>query len=86
MSETTSVSSGAGSNGVRSQSADRARQASIEERNRSTSEGGKIMKDFVASVGITSAQAEVLLKQYGRNELEDKQKPKVIINELIYLL
>jgi hypothetical protein len=32
------------------------------------------------STGLTSAEAEVLLVQYGRNELEDKKVPKV--NEL----
>ena len=31
----------------------------------------------IASKGLKSAEAEELLLQYGRNELEDKQKPKV---------
>jgi hypothetical protein len=33
----------------------------------------------VKSVGLTSAQAESLLKQYGRNELEEKKTPKWLI-------
>lgn len=76
MSEVTSASGGMASGNIRMQSTDKTRQSSVEERMRSTS-GGANAKPFIASVGITSAQAEILLKQYGRNELEDKQKPKV---------
>lgn len=39
-------------------------------------EGGE-GKDFIASKGLTSAQAAELLLQWGRNELEEKNKPKV---------
>ena len=35
-------------------------------------------KDFVASKGLTSTEAEQLLLQWGPNELEEKTKPKVI--------
>jgi len=34
-------------------------------------------KQFVPSKGLTSAEARELLLQYGRNELEDKKRPKV---------
>jgi len=85
MSEVTSASGGMASGNIRMQSTDRSRQASAEERMRSTS-GGANVKEFVASVGITSAQAEILLKQYGRNELEDKQKPKVKNTVLYYTM
>lgn len=34
-------------------------------------------KQFVASKGLSSAEAQELLLKYGRNELEDKKKPKV---------
>lgn len=37
-------------------------------------------KVFVPSRGLTSAEAEHLLIQYGRNELEDKKTPKVGLN------
>jgi hypothetical protein len=33
--------------------------------------------DFVPSKGLTSQQAEELLRKYGKNELEDKKTPKV---------
>ena len=42
-----------------------------------SSEEAAIKKDFVVSKGLTSAEAAQLLQKWGRNELEDKQKPKV---------
>jgi hypothetical protein len=33
--------------------------------------------EFIESVGLSSQEAEELLQKYGRNELEDKKKPKV---------
>ena len=33
--------------------------------------------NLVYSVGLTSAEAQILLEQYGRNELPEKHKPKV---------
>ena len=41
-------------------------------------------KSKVYSHGITSEQASQLLIKYGRNELEDKKKSKVIIYIHIY--
>jgi len=38
-------------------------------------EGGR--ESFVASRGLTSAEAAQLLERWGRNELEEKNKPKV---------
>ncbi|KAL4448940.1 hypothetical protein ABPG77_007657 [Micractinium sp. CCAP 211/92] len=35
--------------------------------------------DFVASVGLSSAEAEQLLQQYGKNELEEKRTPKWLV-------
>jgi hypothetical protein len=56
------------------------RKPSIEEqserRYRLSSEKGEV-KDFVASHGLTSSEAQELLQRYGRNELEDKKVPKV---------
>lgn len=44
------------------------------------SEDGVSHKDsFVPSKGLTSAEAEVLLEKWGRNELEEKSKPKWLI-------
>jgi hypothetical protein len=34
-------------------------------------------KEFVASHGLTSSEASALLARWGRNELEEKSKPKV---------
>lgn len=42
-------------------------------------EDGVDTKSFTPSTGLTTAQAEALLKQYGRNELEEKHKPKWLI-------
>ena len=38
-------------------------------------EGGQ--KEFVMSKGLTSSEAAALLEKWGRNELEEKNKPKV---------
>ena len=38
---------------------------------------GADRKSFVASRGLTSAEAAKLLERWGRNELEEKNKPKV---------
>jgi H+-transporting ATPase len=35
--------------------------------------------DFVKSKGLTSAEADELLRRFGRNELEEKKTPKWII-------
>ena len=40
-------------------------------------EGGDSRKSFVASRGLTSQEAAKLLERWGRNELEEKTKPKV---------
>ena len=34
---------------------------------------------FQASTGLTTREAEALLVKFGKNELEDKQKPKWLI-------
>ena len=34
---------------------------------------------FVKSVGLSTAEADVLIKKYGRNELEEKKTPKWLI-------
>lgn len=34
-------------------------------------------KSFIASTGLSSDEASLRLKIYGRNELQDKHKPKV---------
>jgi magnesium-transporting ATPase (P-type) len=38
------------------------------------------------SAGLTSAEAERLLQEFGRNELEEKKKPKVFLNEHSYIV
>ena len=38
--------------------------------------GGRKVKEFVKSTGLTTAEAEVLLAKYGRNELEEVKIPK----------
>lgn len=40
-------------------------------------EGEEAPKSFVPSKGLTTAEAQALLAQWGRNELEEKHKPKV---------
>lgn len=40
-------------------------------------EEGVEQKTFTPSKGLTTAETERLLQQYGRNELEEKHKPKV---------
>ena len=40
-------------------------------------EAGEVATDFVPSKGLTSAEAEKKLKEWGRNELMDKKTPKV---------
>ncbi len=40
-------------------------------------EGSGKVKEFVASKGLTSFEAQQLLQKWGRNELEDKKKSKV---------
>lgn len=42
-------------------------------------EEGVEQKTFTPSKGLTTAEAERLLQQYGRNELEEKHKPKWLI-------
>jgi hypothetical protein len=42
-----------------------------------TEEGVEKVKSFVPSKGLTSEEAEQLLAKWGRNELEDKKRPKV---------
>jgi len=42
-------------------------------------EEGTSKDSFVPSKGLTSAEAESLLAKYGRNELEEKKKPKWLI-------
>lgn len=42
-------------------------------------EGGGDPKQFTASKGLSSSEAEALLARWGKNELEEKNKPKVII-------
>eukprot|EP00598_Pedospumella_elongata_P004046 CAMPEP_0184967086 /NCGR_PEP_ID=MMETSP1098-20130426/584_1 /TAXON_ID=89044 /ORGANISM="Spumella elongata, Strain CCAP 955/1" /LENGTH=932 /DNA_ID=CAMNT_0027488487 /DNA_START=42 /DNA_END=2840 /DNA_ORIENTATION=+ len=42
-------------------------------------EGGDSRKSFVASRGLTSQEAAKLLERWGRNELEEKTKPKWLI-------
>jgi H+-transporting ATPase len=42
-------------------------------------EGGGFKRPFVKSHGLTSREAEALLGQYGRNELEEKKTPKWLI-------
>lgn len=44
-------------------------------------EGGD-RKSFTASRGLTSQQAAELLERWGRNELEEKTKPKVCVEVL----
>ena len=36
------------------------------------------VKAFTASQGLTSFEAAKLLEEYGRNELPEKNKPKVV--------
>ena len=36
-------------------------------------------KEFIPSVGLSTAEAEDLLRQWGRNELEEKKKSYVSI-------
>lgn len=44
-------------------------------------------KEFVPSKGLTSQEASARLIQYGRNELEDKKVPKVLVFDFsIFLL
>jgi hypothetical protein len=38
---------------------------------------GETNRVFTASKGLSSAEADELLRVHGRNELEDKKKPKV---------
>lgn len=40
-------------------------------------EGSGKVKEFVASKGLTTQQAQELLEKWGRNELAEKTKPKV---------
>lgn len=49
----------------------------------SLKESAEIAEDFVPSKGLTSQQAEELLRKYGKNELEDKKTPKVSCSWLI---
>lgn len=44
-----------------------------------TEEGAEKTKQFVASKGLTTEEAHQLLLKWGRNELEDKKKPKWLI-------
>ena len=51
-------------------------------------EEGTSKGSFVPSKGLTSAEAERLLAKHGRNELEEKKKPKVkapVFLKLIFL-
>jgi hypothetical protein len=43
------------------------------------------VKNFVASVGLTTTEAEKRLKQYGRNELSEKKKSKVRLLKICFL-
>jgi len=38
---------------------------------------GEVIKDFIASVGLSTAEAERLLIEWGPNELAEKKKAKV---------
>ena len=51
-------------------------EEAAERRFRISSERGEV-KNFVASHGLTTSEAMELLRQWGRNELEDKKIPKV---------
>ena len=44
-----------------------------------TEEGSEKVKEFIPSKGLTLEEAASLLEQWGRNELEDKKKPKVLV-------
>ena len=44
-----------------------------------TEEGEGKVKSFIPSKGITTVEAHRLLEQWGRNELSEKKKSKVII-------
>lgn len=44
----------------------------------------KIVKNFTASHGITTAEAEVLLMHWGKNELTEKKKAKVLLLMFFY--
>lgn len=43
-----------------------------------TEEGAEKVKEFVPSKGLTTFEAQQLLQKWGRNELEDKKKSKVV--------
>jgi hypothetical protein len=42
-----------------------------------TEEGVEKVKSFAPSKGLTTQEAEQLLEKWGRNQLEDKKRPKV---------
>jgi hypothetical protein len=65
-------------NGRESMVSNRGRESMVSARNSfiSSSEHTEV-KPFVMSHGITTAEAEALLIQYGRNELPDDKVPKV---------
>lgn len=44
-----------------------------------TEEGAEKTKEFVPSKGLTTFEAQQLLQKWGRNELEDKKKSKILI-------
>jgi hypothetical protein len=48
-------------------------------------EGEGERKEFVASHGLSSAEAAALLEKWGRNELEEHHKPKVLRNLSLWL-
>jgi len=45
-----------------------------------------VSKDFIPSIGLSSAEAERLLIEWGPNELEEKTKPKVSTDAVIITL
>jgi hypothetical protein len=49
-------------------------------------EGDGEPKQFVASHGLSSAEAAALLEKWGRNELEEHHKPKVLLKLPLYAL
>jgi len=62
-----------------SSSADNRPKRNSDDRTRRTSSTNVPTEPFEISKGLTSDLAAKLLQQYGRNELEDKQKPKWLI-------
>jgi magnesium-transporting ATPase (P-type) len=50
-----------------------------EEHEKKKGENDDILRDFPISVGLTSVEAEELLRKFGRNELPEKVTPKWLI-------